>query len=185
MQNGERNDLRWSAFRYVVGEMPDDEPLAFRATIAGRRSGLRCRGTSRGDTGGDPSRFGYRRAVVVERSTRNTFARHPVAWGAVLVTAALLLFYIGRNMPTAPSEREVAATSENIPGGVETVVSLAWADLQHRETLESGASAAPWTTPTDIPTFEDMQSDMNEIEAAPQWLLTAVANGSERIKETP
>lgn len=184
MQNGERNDLRWSAFRYVVGEMPDDERSHFErrlqddeAACDAVEQAVAIREAIRlaSDTG----------AVVVERSTRNTFARHPVAWGAVLATAALLLFYIGRNMPTAPSEREVAATSGTIPGGVETVVSLAWADLQHRETLESGESAAPWTTPTDIPTFEDMQSDMNEIEAAPQWLLTAVANGSERIKETP
>ena len=30
MQNGECNNLRWSAFRYVVGEMPDDERPSIR-----------------------------------------------------------------------------------------------------------------------------------------------------------
>lgn len=38
-------------------------------------------------------------------------------------------------------------------------------------------------TPDDIPTFEDLQADTNEFEAAQRWLLTAVTNGSERNKE--
>lgn len=188
MSDGKRDDLRWSAFRYVAGEMPDDERALFELRL--QSDDAACDAVEQAVEIGEAVRSVADGRRVTRRSAREDWSRSTAAWLAALAASILVLIYVGRSLFfAAPQGGDMVmpgiASPAESGNGVETVVSLAWADLQRREEFESDALTPSWTEPPEAAALDEMQSDMDDVQTPPQWLLTAVAGRRQDLKETP
>jgi hypothetical protein len=193
MQVSTHDDRNWEAFRYVCGEMTEEDRQSFELRLAEDES--LCDEVARAVELNEAIRLSSAKPIDVHHSAWDALPLRSVMWGAALAASVLLALFVGRADSIRRGTSDGAAPSVAAspgepqrgldPRGVEAGVSLVWADLQRRD--DGGAAAGRWGGPTGDAGFEDFQAGLEDPAEGmpPQWLLTAVAGGSKEAKETP
>ncbi len=204
MPDTTRHDRNWEAFRYVSGEMPEEDRRAFELRLPDDAS--LCDAVEQAVELNEAICLASRAIVDVppRPSTWDTLCRRPEAWAAALAACVLLAVGISwmvsvRQGPTERIASGAGALPTNPRDGLEAGVSLAWADLQRQDLQPPVVGNAqtppptPWTEPFDAEKLEQIQSaldvavlDLSVQTTPPKWLLTAVAGERQaNAKETP
>ena len=205
MQSMTHDDRSWEAFRYVYGEMTEEDRRAFELRLADDES--LCDEVEQAVELNEAIRLASPEPIRVRHLAWDALPLRRVMWGAALAASVLLAMFIGRAVSIRRAQPEavapLAGTSPGEPPGgvegrgveersVEAGVSLVWADLRRRDA--DGAATEPWTGPTGRWAGPAAVAEVEELPAGledpaegmpPQWLLTAVAGGSNDTKETP
>lgn len=196
MSDGFLNDLSWDAYRYIAGEMTDDELVRFELRLAVDDSA--CDAVEKAVELNEAIRL----ASVVSVSDRpprtSFFARHSTAWTAASVVCAACLalaFFAWRvaSMDSLPIAPEVANDPERRRESDPTMqvpISIAWAELQGRDLTERNDSATThWTETVAMSRTEQSQRNIGDLEGVdmtvPQWLLTATAADAVNVNGAP
>jgi hypothetical protein len=187
-----QNDRKWQAFRYVNGEMTDEERSLFELRLAEDEAA--CDAVEQAVELHEAIRLAASGPIVVSRSPWHVVRRNPVACAAAVAACLVLALSVWRIASHSSwHDPQLAGNNRHLPetpGSAEAGVSLAWAQLQNRPTgPESEPVAAPWIDSAVIAELENTQPTTDTVEAAdatvPQWLLTAVSSGNVQPKEVP
>jgi hypothetical protein len=190
MSINSRDECNWIAFRYVSGEMTDEESRLYEQRLVDDEAA--CDAVARATELHEAVRFASNDPIALRRSPQVIGRRHPAIWAAVAAACLVLAAVLLRRPFDHRPEQPIASTSENRPDssdGEPASVSLAWAELQNMSAHEDDSSAVPqWlgTTDSQFVTGEPglTGAGITELEV-PQWLLTAVSSGSAQAKESP
>lgn len=189
MSINSREESNWLAFRYVSGEMTDEESRLYEQRLVDDEAA--CDAVALAMELHEAVRLASNKPIALRCSPQLGGRRHPAIWAAS-VAACLVFASAVWQLPSAPQTERPHADSEKQPHSTDrepASVSLAWAELQDISVHEDVGSSGPqWlgTSNSRFVTGEPGIAGAGIVEPeVPQWLLTAVSSENARAKETP